>query len=143
MISPLGDPDDFTLQGFNYPDFLDFEYEVYQGTVEWDLSDNLTLKSITAQVDSETIFSQDFDLTPFNILATETFGDIEVFSQELQLSGRAFNDSLSFVVGLFYYDSEDIGSASSRSGIGNLLPPAGCTQQYRDRVDCRVRPRHR
>ena len=125
LISPLGDPDDFTLQGLNYPDFLDFEYDVYQGTVEWDLNDNLTLKSITAQVDSETVFSQDFDLTPFNILATETIGDLEAFSQELQLSGTAFNDSLSFVTGLFYYDSEDIGSASSLVGIGNLLPPAG------------------
>ena len=125
LISPLGDPSDFTLRGLNYPDFLDFEYDVYQGAIEWDLSDKLTLKSITAQVESEAVFSQDFDLTPYNILATETIGDLEAFSQELQLSGTAFSDSLSFVTGLYYYDSSDTGSASSLVGIGNLLPPGG------------------
>ena len=125
LISPLGDPDDFVVRGLNYPDFLDFEYDVYQGTLQWDLNEKLSLKSITAVVESETVFSQDFDLTPLNILATETVGDLEAFSQELQLSGTAFADSLSFVAGLFYYDAEDIGSASSLTGIGNLLPPAG------------------
>ena len=126
LVLPFDDPDDYAITGLNAPDFFDFEYTVFQGTASFDLTDNLTFKSISAYVDSSSTVRQDFDLTPLPILETVTDGEITAFSQEFQLSGSAMDDRLHFVTGVYYYDSEDLGSASSLVGIGNF--PAGGTR---------------
>lgn len=126
LVLPFNSPDDYAIAGVNDPEIFDFEYTVYQGSVTYDLSENLTLKSITAKIDSETEFLNDFDQTTFPILETQLFSELEAFSQEFQLSGNAFDNRLNFVTGLYYYDSDDLGSTSSLVGIG-FLPPGGIT----------------
>lgn len=68
--------------------------------------DNLQLKSITAYRDVKWSDGTDLDGSPIDIAYTARFSDIESFSQELQLTGTAWNDRVNFVLGGFYYDEE-------------------------------------
>lgn len=78
------------------------------GTVEIDISDNLTLKSITAHRRVENGFwSRDSGHSgnPNHVLA-RTANDYEQkqTSQEVQLIGTAFNDRLNYILGFFWLD---------------------------------------
>jgi len=119
LVLPYDDPDDYAIVGYNAPDSFEMDYTVYQGKLSWDLSSSLTLKSISALVDSRNESYTDFDQTLFPILSRQGAGEFEVFSQELQLTGLTFNDRLSFVTGLYYFNTKDIGSSSQAVSIGN------------------------
>ena len=72
-------------------------------TAEWDINPNVTLKSITAYRDSDTITPIDFDALPqadFDVPATY---EDDQFSQELQVQFEA--GRLSGVGGVYYLDS--------------------------------------
>ncbi|MGQ9427355.1 TonB-dependent receptor [Gilvimarinus sp. F26214L] len=90
-------------------------------TLEWELSDALTFKSITAQRELDWLGARDADNTPFVILSTIYESAQEQFSQEFQflLSGATFDA----VMGLFYFDEEvdDL----LRVPFGPPGPPAG------------------
>ena len=93
----------------------DYEAEVHTAsiTAEWDLNDNYSLKSITAyrytegnQTDElDAIGIPLLDRTGYNWAGTEP-RQTDGWSQELQLSGTAFNDKLDFVVGAFAFTEE-------------------------------------
>lgn len=121
VISSLDDPDNFQNLGYDFPDFLEFEYDVVQANISYDLTDDITISSITSSVSSETSYSQDFDLTPIRILSVQQETEIDAFTQEIKLSGAALDDRLSFTTGLFYYDDESIGQATPASSIGNFI----------------------
>lgn len=70
------------------------------GRIDYDLSDDLTLTSITAYSDYKTDSVQDFDGTVYFSVDTNTTGYIKDFSQELRLSGRF--DKLNVIVGANY-----------------------------------------
>lgn len=72
--------------------------------VEWTLSDNWSLSSISAYRDMEAEFARDADATPFLIFQTSDDYEQDQFSQEFQLSGTF--DRLSLVGGLFYMEEE-------------------------------------
>ena len=99
-------------------------------TTEVTLGDNVDFKSITAWRDLETHSLSDNDGTPYylsggipNILATipgRTIGQgnhiwQRQFSQELQLTGKAFDNKLSWIVGAFYFkeSGEDLSLSAS------------------------------
>ncbi|WP_018995902.1 TonB-dependent receptor [Hirschia maritima] len=88
-------------------------------TAEWDINDNITLKSISAYRDSETTTPIDFDTLPqqdFDVPATY---EDDQFSQEFQVQ---FNtDKLSGVAGVYYLD----GTASGQFDV--LLSSFGLT----------------
>lgn len=126
LLSPSFSPGDYQTFGYNFPDFFDFKQWLVQGTMSYYVSDNVTLKSITAYQSSEAFFSQDFDLTPVPILAVTTNSEVEIFTQELQLSGTLFDDRLSFTTGAYYFSGEDIGSATQLLSFG-LAPLADTT----------------
>lgn len=80
------------------------------GTVEWDISENLTFKSITAHRKIEDGFwsrdsghaaNQDIIL-----VRTTNLYEQEQTTQEFQLVGSAFDDKLSYVVGAYYFQEE-------------------------------------
>ena len=78
----------------------------------WDINDNLTLYSITGWHDGFDSVNQDFDggdvgglATPFAQLHTLREQNLEMFTQELRLNG-SINDSLDYMIGYYYYDSE-------------------------------------
>ncbi len=113
------DPSKLQNAGYDYPDFFNFRHSIVQGTVSYDLTDHLTLKSISAYSYGHSLNSTDFDLTPFPIFALITPYEIDVFTQELQLSGSALDNRLNFATGVFYYDSEDVNASTPQQKLGN------------------------
>ncbi len=79
-------------------------------TIEWDITDNLTLKSITAHRRVEDGFwSRDAGHSgnQNHITArTTNLYEQEQTTQEFQLLGSAFEDRLSWVVGVYYLEEE-------------------------------------
>lgn len=89
-------------------------YEVDQWSLRlnWDINDNMTLTSITADNSGTDDTSSDFDGTfvgsansPIVQLHPQRPQDFDYFSQEVRLNG-SFNDNLDYMVGYTYYESE-------------------------------------
>jgi iron complex outermembrane receptor protein len=78
------------------------------GQIEYDLTDDMQLVSITAYREYETIFSNDDDFTP--LAHSLGFGDLNFwsFSQELRLNGSLLDDTLEYTVGGFYMDQRSV-----------------------------------
>ncbi len=72
----------------------------------WDFSDYVSLKSITAHREMEMESSRDGDNTPANIFATQDFYDHEQFSQEFQFAGKAVDDRMSWLFGLYHFQED-------------------------------------
>ncbi len=62
-----------------------------------------TLKSITAYRNMDWADGLDLDGSPLPVAYTQRITDYDAFSQELQLTGSALNDQLSYVLGGFYF----------------------------------------
>lgn len=90
--------------GGNAPVTSTLESWGVSGHAAWDVSDALTLKSITSYRSLEWKGLRDADNTPFNILTTNLESESEQFSQELQ----ALFDfgTVSGVVGGYYFDED-------------------------------------
>ena len=74
-------------------------------TTEWQL-DNVEIKTITAYRDSDSFSSTDADNTPLDVFDRVNTDFQEQFSQEIQFKGTAFNDSVNWIVGLYYFEEE-------------------------------------
>ncbi len=81
-----------------------FEGWGVSGQVEYDLTDDMQLVSITAYREYETLFNNDDDFTP--LAHSLGFGDLNFwsFSQELRLNGSLLDDTLEYTLGGFYMD---------------------------------------
>lgn len=73
-------------------------------TANWEVTDGLTIKSITAYRTSESISDRDGDGSPALILQPFTLIDQKQFSQELQFLGSLFDDRVTYIAGLYYLD---------------------------------------
>ncbi|MEE4208910.1 MAG: TonB-dependent receptor, partial [Parvularcula sp.] len=93
------------------------------GTVEWSLTDNLDIKSITAWRGQEVDFGRDGDNSPFTIRETNNESEQRQFSQELQLIGTSFGDRFEWVLGAFYFDetAEDFNEVRLVDGLFGAL----------------------
>jgi iron complex outermembrane receptor protein len=80
------------------------EAEGWMASVDWDLSDQITLRSITAGREDFTESVIDFDSLPSDDFDAPVIYDNEQFSQELQLLYNA--DRWNLVFGYYYLDSE-------------------------------------
>ncbi|HEY8521369.1 MAG TPA: TonB-dependent receptor [Gammaproteobacteria bacterium] len=96
-------------------------------TVEWDISDNVRLKSITSYREFENTFGRDSDGTPLPIDHTWDTSIHEQFTQEFQFTGVAANDRLDWATGLFFYDADD-----SNQGWNFLYPFILSTNNHKD-----------
>jgi len=72
-------------------------------TVDWDIGDFGTLKSITAYRELEWSVGMDLDGSPIEMLQTSFDMTQHQVSQEFQLSGLAFGDKLNWLVGAYYF----------------------------------------
>lgn len=72
---------------------------------QWDISDDLSLTSITAYREMRYDAELDLDATPGSIFGVFVDEEQNQFSQELQLNYTG--DRLDVVAGLFYFDEED------------------------------------
>lgn len=90
-------------------------------TADLDLSDTITLRSITSYRELERVESHDFDGTPYIILEGDR-SDMrqDQLSQELQLNGRGFDDRLTYTLGAFYFteNARDITNNDAFIGLG-------------------------
>ncbi len=86
----------------------ELEHKGLSAVLEWEWSDSLTFKSITAQRDLETDFWIDFDGTEVQVTAARVAVDQSQFSQEFQLLYDN-RDNLRGVFG-FYYLNEKVPS---------------------------------
>jgi iron complex outermembrane recepter protein len=103
------------------PNDNDLDLWGVQGTVAYDLG-SATLKSITAYRDLKAYFTRDGDNTPFVFRQTTNRDKQWQFSQELQLTGKALDDRLSYVVGGYYFKEKASDIATADLAIG-LQPP--------------------
>ncbi len=104
-------------------------------TIAYDLTDSITVKSLTGYRNTKQIQNQDFDRTPLPLYQLNEKIDIEYVTQELQLVGSSFEDRLKWVVGGFYYwDHADdyrrrLGtSGNSDSLLSDTLAPLTAAQ---------------
>lgn len=74
------------------------------GSVDWRLSESLSVTSISAYRHYTTEFGDDQDVSPLAL--AQGFNDLShrQTSQEVHLNGSAFNDLLDYTVGGFYFD---------------------------------------
>ena len=111
------------------PTFSDTEVWGTKLTVEWDISDNLKLKSITAYRELDAQFARDSDASPTTVV--HFFDDFvsEQFSQELQLSGSAFGGNLDWITGLYYFDEEGTNQNLLEFAIANFISGSAFTTE--------------
>lgn len=97
-------------------------------TMEWEISDSTTLKSITSQRENYSPVSIDFDNTPLRIFDVPAIYEDDWFTQELQLNYET--DNYNVVSGLYYYDSESCGVFDAiLERLGRSLGAAGLTRE--------------
>jgi len=83
---------------------IEFDDQGLSVQVDWDLTDNLALKWISATREYEDMFAYDTDATPF-FSQGGTQGLIhEHTSHELRFSGVGLNERLDYTVGAYYVD---------------------------------------
>ena len=90
------------------PDLNKFKSYGLAGTISYELSDNLTIKSLTGYRDISQLQNQDWDRTPIPLVQVNDTTDIEYFTQELQLNGSFFDNRFKWVAGAFYYWDDSI-----------------------------------
>jgi len=74
------------------------------GTLEYKLSDTLSLKSITAYRATTQRYGLDLTDQPVSLYVLYTDNHTGQFTQEFQLTGSGLDDRLEFVAGLFYFN---------------------------------------
>ena len=87
----------------NGPGFSNLESYGGAGTVEFDLAQHLTLKSITAYRELHWNAAMDLDGAPIPALQVSFIMNQWQFSQEVQLLGNLLDDRLNFVLGGYYF----------------------------------------
>lgn len=111
-IRPLDDsylsPGKYRSVGFNAPDYFRYDSTEAQAIVNYEISDDLDFKSISAYSTSRPRLAQDFDNTPLSILSSlPAHEKLGVFTQELQLLQQAPSDRLRWTAGAYFYDSKE------------------------------------
>lgn len=95
-----GNPDVSYAGGANYNVIKNWGLS---GTIEYDLTDNMTIKSITAFRDLDARFGVDIGGAPFAAMQTTFRTKERQFSEELQLVGSAFSERWKYVFGAYYF----------------------------------------
>ena len=102
-------------------DDLDTEQDLFgvSATWQWNLSDLMTFKSITAYRDMAYVGNLEFDGAPQVVVHYLETGESDQFSQELQLLGANEAATLNWIAGLYYF-TEDGYNLQDDLQFGNL-----------------------
>lgn len=95
-----GDPDTTYATGNNYSRLLTFGYGA---TINYELSQDLALKSISAYRELQWSTGMDLDGSPLEIAGLSFEMNQRQFSEEVQLIGSALNNTLKYVAGGYYF----------------------------------------
>ncbi|GAB1258240.1 TonB-dependent receptor [Aurantivibrio plasticivorans] len=110
------DEDPFTVNAdFNTTEFT--ETKGFNANATWDISDTLSLKSISAYRNLDYGTELDLDATPINAFSIFYFNEQEQISQEFQLN--YISDSASLVTGAYLFQED--GSTFDGGAFGNFL----------------------
>jgi len=74
----------------------------YTLTLNWDITDNLSLESLSSNTERNTKQITDFDSSEFTITTDSRLSFVEGFTQELHFTGNHFDDRLQWLLGLYY-----------------------------------------
>lgn len=85
------------------PNFSKLKQGGFNGIAEFDLLDEMTLKSITAWRFVDFKAGSDLDNSPMEFYHLSFFVDQKQFSQELQITGSALDKDLNYVLGGYYF----------------------------------------
>jgi iron complex outermembrane receptor protein len=85
---------------------VEFDDQGLSVHIDWDLSDNLSLKWISAWREYEDVFAYDTDGTPFFSQGGTQGLKHEHMTHELRLSGTGLNERLDYTVGAYYVDQK-------------------------------------
>lgn len=113
-------------------DLDEFKYEVETKgasvTVDWDINDTMSFKSITGWRNTVAAQGDELDGIGIPFLARTNFGNditeprnTEQYSQEFQLTGTAANDTLSYVVGLFGFQEKSTAGTTHNFNTGPYI----------------------
>jgi iron complex outermembrane receptor protein len=72
--------------------------------IDWDMTDNLSLKWISAMREYKDLWTEDRDGSPMNVQMLTQFLEHEHSTHEIRLNGTGLNDRLDYTVGAFYVD---------------------------------------
>ena len=130
-----------TKSEITIPDeFLDEQLSM---EVNWALGDSLNLQLLTARASQTTNTYVDWDNTQYTVFNDIFANDLDLFSQEVQLSGGT--DRVDWVTGAYYWEQENVSRNPSYSiqeftsgQLTDARPGAAKRQQRRRRP-----PRHR
>lgn len=86
------------------PAFSDTDILGSNLTLEWQISENLKFKSITAYRNLESEFGRDGDHSPLTISEFIDLMDQDQFTQELQFLGSTADTRLQWIVGIYYFE---------------------------------------
>jgi len=90
---------------------LDYSGWGVSAQIEYKLSDDMSINSISAYRTYDTTFDNDDDLSP--LAHTNNTNDLSFWmaSQELRLSGTLFGDALNYTLGGFYLEQKSVNAA--------------------------------
>ena len=87
---------------FDVPGFNELETEGFAATIDWNISDSMTLTSITDFSTVDRNYIEDSDASPARVFNFFLTTDSEQFSQEIRLDGAT--DRFRWLVGAYYLD---------------------------------------
>lgn len=117
------------LTGRDYPNINKLTHWGLSGVVDWDVTDHVHVKSITAYRQFENSFGRDSDGSPLPMNPTYDLTRHDQLSQEIQVTGTVFSH-LDWATGAFYYDARD-----SNQGYVMLAPLIVQQQDHKDVQD--------
>jgi iron complex outermembrane receptor protein len=88
----------------NGPDFAKFDNYGFSATTVYSINDSMTLKSITGYRQIKWDIGTDLDGTPETLQEVTDQQHQWQASQEFQLSGKAFDNKLDYVAGVYYFE---------------------------------------
>jgi len=93
-------------------------------TMDWQVQDNLSLKSISAYRKIKAKVFRDGDHSPFPIISTAANIEQSQFSQEFQLSGVSMDGKLNWLAGLygFHEKASQSNNVELLAGTFNIIP---------------------
>ena len=110
---------EYTSEG-TFPVKSDLDIWGLSAELVWDVSDWVSIKSITGYRDMEMESSRDGDNTPANIFATQDFYDHQQFSQEFQFSGTVLDDRMKWLLGLYYFEEDGFNTNPVYLPVGSI-----------------------
>jgi iron complex outermembrane recepter protein len=90
-----------------HPEWSDMDVYGASATIDWDINDNLHIKSISAYRSVDSSFGHDGDKSIFNLSwVRDEIYEQEQFSQEIQILGTAYDGKLQWILGGFYFTED-------------------------------------